>query len=81
MAAYLTEHAEQLYKHNNLDMVCNAPIDIRRKAEILEELAKNEDLEKETKEELTRLRPCKSDDKYIKKWWHNNISCTCQSTS
>ena len=43
MAEYLTEHFDGLSKHNILNMICKAPIDIRRKAEILSELSKDED--------------------------------------
>lgn len=79
MVAYLTEHAEQLYKHNILNMVCKAPIDIRRKAEILSELSKDEDIEKEISEELTRLKPQKSDYKSISKYIaENSFAFNCE---
>ena len=38
MSEYLIEHSAELSKYNILRMVCSAPIDIRRKAEILLEI-------------------------------------------
>ena len=52
MSDYLIEHSDELSKYNILSMVCKAPIDIRRKAEILSELSKDEDIDKEIAEEL-----------------------------
>ena len=52
MSEYLIEHSNELSKFNILSMVCKAPIDIRRKAEILSELSKDEDIDKEIAEEL-----------------------------
>lgn len=39
MAEYLISHSEELTKYQIFRMICMAPIDIRRKAEILAELA------------------------------------------
>lgn len=52
MSEYLIKHSDELSKYNVLNMVCKAPIDIRRKAEILSELAKDEDIEKEITEKF-----------------------------
>lgn len=52
MSEYLIEHSTELSKYNILRMVCSAPIDIRRKAEILLELSKDENIEKEIAEKL-----------------------------
>lgn len=52
MAEYLIKHSAELSKYNILCMICKAPIDIRRKAEILSELSKDEDIDKEIAEEL-----------------------------
>lgn len=50
MTEYLIEHLDKLTKYDILNMVCKAPVDIRRKAEILSELAYDEDVDKEAAE-------------------------------
>ena len=45
MAKYLIENIDELTKSNIIDIICRAPIDIRRKAEILLELSETEKLQ------------------------------------
>lgn len=54
MAEYLIDRSEELARYDILQMVCKAPIDIRRKAEILAELSKSENIEKEISEEIKK---------------------------
>ena len=70
MSEYLIEHFAELSKYNILRMVCSAPIDIRRKAEILLELSKDENIEKEIAEELKEKEKLLNDKK---KEIENNI--------
>lgn len=67
MAEYLIEHSNELTKYNILKMVCSAPIDIRRKAEILLELSKDEDLSLEIAEEINCEEASESEYDNIKK--------------
>ena len=66
MSEYLIEHSAELSKYNILRMVCSAPIDIRRKAEILLELSKDENIEKEIAEELKEKDVDISEHEHIK---------------
>lgn len=66
MSEYLIEHSAELSKYNILRMVCGAPIDIRRKAEILLELSKDENIEKEIAEELKEKDVDISEHEHIK---------------
>ena len=66
MAEYLIKHLDELSKYNILCMVCKAPIDIRRKAEILSELSENENIDKEIAEELKEKDVDISEHEHIK---------------
>lgn len=52
MSEYLIQNIDKLTKYNILNMICKAPIDIRRKAEILFEFSKDEDIEAEITKEI-----------------------------
>lgn len=66
MAEYLIKHFGELSKYNILCMVCKAPIDISRKAEILSELSEDEDIDKEIAEELKEKDVDISEHEHIK---------------
>lgn len=66
MSEYLIEHSDELSKYNILNMICSAPIDIRRKAEILSELSKDEDIDKEIAEKLKEKNVNISEHEHIK---------------
>lgn len=66
MAVYLIEHLDKLTEYDILSMVCKAPINIRRKAEILSEFSENEDIDKEIAEELKEKDVDISEHEHIK---------------
>lgn len=68
MSEYLIEHSDELSKYSILNMVCKAPIDVRRKAEILSELAKDEDIDKEIAEKLKEQNVDESKHEHIKEF-------------
>ena len=72
MAKYLIDHSEELHRYDILQMVCKAPIDIRRKAEILAELSKSENIEKEISEEIKNMPPDKVDTDSIREFLAQN---------
>ncbi len=72
MAEYLIDRSEELARYDILQMVCKAPIDIRRKAEILAELSKSENIENEISEEIKNMPPDKADTDSIREFLAQN---------